>query len=562
MNKFWDSWENLANNPSDLAARTALRSNANMLTDVFHNIASELETLKATRNQEMVSVVDKINTIAMEIFGLNSEISLVQLQGQMQNDSMDRRDQLMSELSELVDFESQSSPNGETTISVGGNLLVSPISVNRIEIFEDATTRTSPDANYHQFGIRMEKGKNQIIPRGGQLAGLIISRDETIPAMQAQLDELAKGLVTAVNAQHKLGFNLDGFVGFDFFDPTGLTAKDIKLSAAVRTNVHNIAAAGGAAAPMRVSMERAFQREMFPSPLQLTKDGLKTNVFRKESMNGVSDANMFAGTGFQLTRNGNPAVNIGPDNMSITVRDTVSGGAPITLDEGTHFNINRSTGIITMISPAADGFNAANFEFDIDFEYWSVGGDPANNIVAGSVTVKALSTGTVGETILQENVHYKVNYALGQIEMLEFLPDRTTPNPFLNATPSFEFVIDFSYSQGAGFTGIGNNENAIAISELRKALTMSEGIMGGKTSTFDQFYGSAIADLGLQRKESMANIDTREYLIGQYDAHQDSIAGVNPDEEIANLIKYQYTYQAAARIFSTAQSMLDILMNL
>jgi len=91
---------------------------------------------------------------------------------------------------------------------------------------------------------------------------------------------------------------------------------------------------------------------------------------------------------------------------------------------------------------------------------------------------------------------------------------------------------------------------------------MNNSIFGEPTATFTQFYGSMTAELGLNRKEAMANISTREYLIEQYDTHQDSIAGVSLDEEMANLIKYQYTYQAAARIFTTAQSMLDILMNI
>jgi flagellar hook-associated protein 1 FlgK len=68
--------------------------------------------------------------------------------------------------------------------------------------------------------------------------------------------------------------------------------------------------------------------------------------------------------------------------------------------------------------------------------------------------------------------------------------------------------------------------------------------------------------LGLNRNESLANISTREYLIEQFDQQQDSIAGVSLDEEIADLVKYQYTYQAASRVFSAAQAMLDVLMNL
>jgi len=60
----------------------------------------------------------------------------------------------------------------------------------------------------------------------------------------------------------------------------------------------------------------------------------------------------------------------------------------------------------------------------------------------------------------------------------------------------------------------------------------------------------------------MANLATRQFLIDGYDEHQDSIAGVSLDEEAANIMRLQYSYQAAARIFSSVQSMLDILLNL
>ena len=467
MNKFFNSWENLANNPADLAARNALRTNAAMLADVFRNVTTELDSLKATRNQEMISIVNKVNNIAMEIFSLNGEISLVQLQGQSANDSKDRRDQLMRELSELIDFEVQFAHDGQVTISVSGNILVSPASMNRLEIYEDMSTRmNNPTGNFNQFGVRMEKGKNQIIPRGGQLSGLMIARDQTIPAFEAQLDELARMLVTTVNNQHRLGYNLLGFTGFDFFDPTGLTARDIRVSAAVQHDVNNIAAARGG------------------------------------TLQNIRPSNVF----------------IELDNDVFFALNPITGGYE-----------RKTVQLLRSYPPPADGSP----------------GDPARNIASGSVILRVAGTNTT----LVEGLHFVVNYNFGTIQMI----DDTYANE--------DFEINFQFSTG-GFPGVGNNENADAIAKLRTQLTMREGVWGAPTATFDQFYGSMIAELGLSRREAMANIDTREYLIGQYDTQQDSIAGVSLDEEMSNLIRYQYTYQAAARIFSTAQTMLDILMNL
>jgi flagellar hook-associated protein 1 FlgK len=51
-------------------------------------------------------------------------------------------------------------------------------------------------------------------------------------------------------------------------------------------------------------------------------------------------------------------------------------------------------------------------------------------------------------------------------------------------------------------------------------------------------------------------------LVEQLSGQQESISGVNLDEEMSNLIRYQQTFQASARFMSTIGSMLDVLMNI
>ena len=118
-----------------------------------------------------------------------------------------------------------------------------------------------------------------------------------------------------------------------------------------------------------------------------------------------------------------------------------------------------------------------------------------------------------------------------------------------------------NYATG-GFPGPGDNSNVLAIAALRHGLTMTPNAIGSDTATFDQFYSSFIGELGLEKNEAQSNLETRTFLVNEYENHQDSIAGVSIDEEMANLIKYQHTYQAAARIITTANQMLDVLMNI
>jgi flagellar hook-associated protein 1 FlgK len=86
--------------------------------------------------------------------------------------------------------------------------------------------------------------------------------------------------------------------------------------------------------------------------------------------------------------------------------------------------------------------------------------------------------------------------------------------------------------------------------------------LGNPTSTFSENYASIIGRLGLDRNEATSNLDSRTHLVTQYETQQDSTAGVSLDEEMADIIKFQHTYQASARIITTTSEMLDTLLKM
>jgi flagellar hook-associated protein 1 FlgK len=168
---------------------------------------------------------------------------------------------------------------------------------------------------------------------------------------------------------------------------------------------------------------------------------------------------------------------------------------------------------------------------------------PARNIVSGTVSV------TNGSIMLVENVDYHIDYINGTIQMLHAGFDAQN------------LTVNFQYRTGA-FGGPGNNANAIAIARLREQPTMVPDAVGNPTSTFTEYYASLVGRLGLNCNTAQSNLDTREFLLRQYEAQQDSIAGVSIDEEMTNIVKFQHTYQAAAHLITVADKMLDVLMNI
>jgi flagellar hook-associated protein 1 FlgK len=447
VDQFFDSWQNLSNNPSDISARTMVRTNAEILIDVFHNVSGELANLRQTRNEEIQQQVNKINEICKELHNLNLEIGTVELNNQNANDSRDRRDLLLKDLSKIIDISVVENETGQITITTSGNIIVSPVYYQELET-TTATTKLSDGTSIMEIGVRFADSKNIYKPQGGLIKGLFESRDKIIPEYQKQLDTLANSLVTKVNELHSRGYNLKGFTGINFFDPNLTGSSKIQLSASILSDVNNIAAAsGGESHPASQNLLSAGSHDFGSTPVQLYRDPLALPLIE------------------------------------------------------------------------------------------------ARNILTGTVIV------STGSATLVEGSDYHIDYVNGTIQMLH------------SGYDGDDLQIDFNYRSG-GFAGPGDNSTALAIANLRSELTMNNDIHGNGTSSFAEYYSSMIGRLGLSRNEADSNLRTRIFLVNQYETHQDAIAGVSLDEEMADLIKFQHTFQAAARLVSIADEMLDTLLNM
>ena len=154
---------------------------------------------------------------------------------------------------------------------------------------------------------------------------------------------------------------------------------------------------------------------------------------------------------------------------------------------------------------------------------------------------------TSGGVQLKEDVDYQVDPITGTFQMLHAGYDAA------------DLTINFEYRTNS-FNGPGDNANALAIAQLGEKMTMNPDALNNPTATFTEYYSSVIGQVGLDTNAAQSNLDTHTYLMQQYEAQQDSVAGVSLDEEMSNMIKFQRTYQAAAHVITTTDKMLDVLM--
>ena len=184
MDQFFDSWQNLANNPADTSARTMVKTDGQILTDTFHNLSTQLSNARQAVNDQITQDAGKVNQLTKDIFNLNSEIASVQLSGQNANDSLDKRDKDLKQLAGLIDFTTQVNNLGQVTISTGGSLVVSPAYQQDIET--TTSTYTAADgATITDVGLRTPKSIT--CPKAGKSAATSTRATRSFPNTRRNL---------------------------------------------------------------------------------------------------------------------------------------------------------------------------------------------------------------------------------------------------------------------------------------------------------------------------------------------------------------------------------------
>jgi flagellar hook-associated protein 1 FlgK len=103
----------------------------------------------------------------------------------------------------------------------------------------------------------------------------------------------------------------------------------------------------------------------------------------------------------------------------------------------------------------------------------------------------------------------------------------------------------------------GDNANSIAIANLMGARTLNS-----NTATFDAYYESLIGDVGYEVQQADTYYEHQSEMVHQLENYRESISGVSIDEEMVNLVRYQNAYQAAAKLITTADEMMQTVLNM
>ncbi|HIC8605956.1 flagellar hook-associated protein FlgK [Citrobacter freundii] len=446
MQDFFTSLQTLVSNAEDPAARQALIGKADGLVNQFKTTDQYLRDQDKQVNTAIKASVDQINNYSKQIASLNDQISRMTGvgAGASPNDLLDQRDQLVSELNQIVGVEVSVQDGGTYNLTMAnGYSLVQGSNARQL-----AAVPSNDDPNRTTVAYVDGVAGNVEIPEKllntGSLGGLLTFRSQELDQTRNTLGQLALAFADAFNTQHKEGFDANGDQGKDFF-AIG--------SPAVLSNAKNTG-----------------------------KAELTAEVNDSSKVQATDYKVVFSGGKWQVTR----------------------------LADNTTFEA----------TPGADG------KLDIDGLKVTVTPKPTGANDNDSFILKPVSNAIVDMKVMVTDE--------SKIAMAEVSKNDLDPN------------VD---------KGKSDNRNGQKLLDLQTKATVGD-------KTFNDAYATLVSDVGNKTATLKTSATTQNNVVTQLYKQQQSISGVNLDEEYGNLQRYQQYYLANAQVLQTANALFDALINI
>jgi flagellar hook-associated protein 1 FlgK len=506
MDKFWDSWQELSLRPSDGAAREAVLSRGDALTGSIRDRYRRLSDFRSVVDGDIRGTVVQVNGLAREIAAVNLEIQKSKAIGDNPNDLMDRRDVLVEKLGHLVPVTVDQRDSDEFMVHVDGLVLVQGKIARGFDL-----QRTDEE------GYATPSWKDTGLPasiKGGTLGALLELRDGDAKKELQTLDTMALSFSDLVNETHKAGFGANGKTGLDFFKQWPF--------------VNNVAG----------NYDRNGDGE-FDSTYVYRMTG--ANALAAQEQIGLAGTIRLSSAGGV---NGAGAVTDIAYNPTDTVADLVSrinhAGAEVTA------RLTRDGKLELRATPAATAGDPSFVVRHVeDSGQFLVG---YSGLLRGAGPGGAYDWGRADATasLRQEGAEFAVAPIAHPSGWLEVASE-------IKSDPG---SIAAGFGENGKPAGAGDGSAALAIAALR-----AQSVMVGSLRTFDDHFAEAVARVGLSGERAASASATHDRIGKELRDLRQSMSGVNMDEELANMIKFQHGYEAAAKFVTKVDSMLDTIIN-
>jgi flagellar hook-associated protein 1 FlgK len=524
LQNFFSAINGVANAPASIAARQGLISNAQSLTGTFQTLNQVLTGLATSTNQQITSSVVNINAYAKQIAALNQSIltSSASNTSQQPNSLLDQRNQLISQLSKEINATVLKQSNGSDTVYIGNG---QPLVVGNQAMTLNAVPAQSNPAQL-DIAYVTPSGATLRLPsssiQGGNLGGLMAFQNQSLVPTQSQLGLIATGLGMAINTQQLQGQDLNGALGTPLFhiaSPVVIANQANTGSATVSATITQASALTGSNYTLSYNGSQYTLTRLSDhttttsSTMPMSVDGISLNV----------SATPNAGNSYLIE----PTIN-GAQNLRVTLTDPTKIAAAIPV-QGNASASNIGTGSLSAPAVTSGLPLNPNLQDTVTLTFTS----PTTYTVADSTTGTTLATG------VPYNPGGTISY--------------NGWSATLNGTPQTNDVFTISANTGASTDG----NNAVALGALQAQNTL----LGGTTS-FSGAYAQLVSQVGTQTSQLQVQSTAQANLVSQTTQSQQSISGVNLNEEAANLIQFQQAYQAAGKAIQVSNTMFSTVLGM
>lgn len=514
LQSYYSGWSAVADDPTSTAARQALIGNATALAQNLNTTSTQLNALNSDVNTQITADVQQINSVSTQISALNQQIAASAGSGQAPNALLDQRDELVSNLSQLVGVTTTSNSDGSINVYIGnGQPLV-------LDGNTYALSTVPNQFNASQLEIASASSDGSSISgsiTSGDLGGLLAARTQAIDPALNQLGQIATAIAQSANTQQASGLDLNGQLGSPLFSIGAPVATASSANTDATTASVSISDIGA-----------------------LTSD----NYLLSYSNGAYSLTDETTGANVALTGAGTEASPLTAAGLSI-----VLSGTPASGDE-------------FLIQPTAQAAGSLGVALT----------DPNGLAAAGAIQTSASDDNTGTGTISAGTVTDAADPDLLDTVTIEF----TSPTTYsINGAGNYAYTaggniadngwqvqISGAPATGDTFTvqsnasGTGDNTNALAFANQQ-----SQGLLSGGAQSVSDAVSTLISAVGAQAQQVNTAQTAQTAVNTQAQTNVQSITGVDLDQEAANLMQWQQAYQASAQALSVANSLFTTLLD-
>ena len=620
IQNYFDSWNHFANNPNDDSAKVDLASKTQTLANTIKETRQKIDTLKVSINKKINSFSDEVNGLIKDIAGFTKEIKKVEANDiNHANTLRDKRDKAEKRLVELTGARVQKSGltsanvgqntsvdyEKDYTISLGGYPIVDNSTYHPIEIKENPKSNENMYSIYFQKQDYSEVNITKNIPNQSIIGGLLEFRGTTYDEKGKltdgisgkyinELDAFSANLIQHTNSIYSYSAR-EKASGDRLFKPVSLTDDQINKyplnSEMVKSSLHNPVRKGDLTL-FAYDNNGKFQKDVKVSidPTKTLQDNLD-DINSKLSNEDVDYEAIIQNGNVVFQKKDNDG-NGSLDNGALLVKD--DGGLLFSALNDVQFKSIDKANNVNFPLPIKDG------NFDI-VAYNENGDELARRTITVNSHSKDPMYSTLEGIMSQINMPniddnndndssndiddlYKAYIADGKV-VFDKKTDNTTYvgldndtsdfggavgiNKFFSGNDSKTISLDDRFIKDASLINAykaprsGNNDVANDMVQFQYDDVEFNSKNGDSVkTTVAGYYRYMTSNIANDSERINASVDNHTAIFNSVEKEYQGESGVNMDEEMTNLMKFQSGYQASAKVITTISTMLDALMGI